>query len=315
MRTALSALTLCLTLSGCRDEPATSGAAPTVETSEKAIVDAVEKSEKAIVDTVEKSPADDSSVDAVGTEPPIVRVLDAGREPRRVLDQPPVAGERDVELAMDLASLSRTAGAPSTMLVSLRWSTSAAADVPSRFAVQRGEMKMGGSEMSDAEKKVVDAIVEMYSKVAGEAHRRGPGHVEVVQTKGAATRPSVAWMLHAFSVAPPTEALGIGAKWTTESKSEASGQPCTESRTYEITAMDAQQITAALAIEQRCGGGSAPSTSTMLKGDLQLAPNDALAIAGEIAGTHTMAFPAAADDPEPMPAVESKLGFRLTTRE
>jgi hypothetical protein len=148
MRARIHGVALCMALVGCRDPPPETGTSATS--------------------------TEESIIDAAGSDAPIVRVLDVGREPRRMLEQPPRSGERDVELVMEMSALGDPSRAPSTMHVSVRWSTSAATDVPRRFAVQGAELKMGGAPASGAEVTVVDGLATMYAQIG--AHRRAGDH-------------------------------------------------------------------------------------------------------------------------------------------
>jgi hypothetical protein len=295
MRPTIRALMLTISLAGfaCRDEPPATAATSSTP-----------------------SPIDEPVIDAVGAEAPIVRVLDAGREPRVALEQPPIAGERNVQLEMEMSPLGYPSGAPMTMRMTLKWSASATDAVPWRFALERAELKL--ADAGSAEQKAVDALAAMYAQAAGHARRRGPAHLEIVQTKGMTSQPSVPWMLHLFAFAPPSEALGPGAKWTTDSQVDVDGQRCSASLRYEIIDIGAQELTARLAATQRCAPvpgttESEPTMTTTMTGELRFVPTDALAIAGEITCTLATSFPVSADDADAPKELDATMRLRLST--
>jgi hypothetical protein len=218
------ALTLTLALAACPDEP-----------------------EPASAETPPAPAVDETVIMAVGTEPPIVRVLDAGGEPRVLLERGPVARDRQVQIAWDMSPLGRPSHEGMHMRLALTWSASDDREIPSRFSVEHADVTM--ADVSGGEMRVGELMGSFYALIGGHARRHGPAHVEFVQTAGMTTQPAVPWMLHLFAFAPPSEALGPGARWTMQSKTDEDEQSCTELRTYELVEVQADEITARLQIE------------------------------------------------------------------
>ena len=258
--------------------------------------------------------------DAVGTEPPIVRVLEPGREPRASLERPSIARERRIEIVMGMAS---TGGGdvPDNLRIVSTWSAPAARSEVWRFDVQSAGLTMPGGNTKGAEAAVTKAIASLYEQSVGRARQLGPAHVEIAQTQGMSTSPSMSWLLHLFVFAPPADALGPGAEWTSETKFVQDGLSCADQRTYELVAIDASVITARLHAESHCDAPTGatdaiPTSRQTLNGELRFDPSDVLATSGEIASTLVVTFPPFADarDREPM-TLETRMNVRLATIE
>jgi hypothetical protein len=290
MRSIVSLQLMALSLVACPDEPA-----PTTAASPPAVT------------------TPDPVVDAVGTEP-IVRVLDAGREPRSPLARDPIAREREVEIAIDMSS-GEPRDAPGRMRFVARWTAAADRDMPGSFSVLRADMATPrGAPAGGEEKAIFAAIAAAYGQVEGHVRRRGPADLEFIQTKGLDTKPSVPWLLHLFSFAPPTDALGPGARWTTESNGDHDGMSCTDVRTYEIVAVAPQEITARIDAKLQCSASATerlPSAVYTMTGELRFDPADALATSGRITSRMDTTFPPFPDDPSHEP---NTLAFTMELR-
>ncbi len=149
-----------------------------------------------------------------GVDEPTIRLLDAGREPRRQLVYQPQALSREVVL-----SLRPSTGSPYGFPVKLTldWRSSApGSDLAHyEFAVRQALFDMGGRQGNpDVFEKVAHKNLQFgFESVRGYVAVAASDHVTSVQTSETPTSPSVPFLLHALLVPLPTEPVGPGARW------------------------------------------------------------------------------------------------------
>jgi hypothetical protein len=215
------------------------------------------------------------------------------REPRAVLAYAPGGDERIALVEQNVPGLGDAA--PMSLQLRLKWSTppTGPSGVRRHFAVLDASTPTPPGA-SEGEAQILAAIGGMYEQIEGYAAVPGPGRLEVVQTKGLPSAPSVPWMLHSLAVPLPGEALGVGARWTVHGTSMRRELRCTGSREYRLVASTPTGATIELKAEETCAsptqnpGASLLAQDCAFAGRVELDFADILPPTAEIDGTLTM---------------------------
>lgn len=243
-----------------------------------------------------------ASIEAIerqGAEKVTVSVTFAGAEPRRTLQYAGTGAERRGRFSWQMWMTGDEPQLAMGLDIDVRWTPRSAGEWA--FAVD-GVRGLDGSPdhpMSDDEKTVQRAIHDTIGRVGGRARMHEGSRLELAQTRGMTTQPSIAMLLYLFSIPLPAEPLGLGARWTVTDADD--------SREFEIVALTGERASVKIGAVLRPKvppGSQVPASVETITGLAELEFTDPLARAGEITFTTRWL-----DDPAGMPAQELRLSF------
>lgn len=182
------------------------------------------------------------------TEPPIeplapfVTLLDAGTEPRLLLEYAPATGPRrvDLDLERDDRPYSFVVDWVSEGASSLRWSFEVR---EARFAVLPGD--------DEEDLRRMEAIVKHYEGQRAHAAVLDSSRPELPDPGDIHGMPSVGDLLDVLVVPLPPAPIGPGARWIVTRARARGDMQSVESRTYEVEAIDGPRVSIAVHGEAR----------------------------------------------------------------
>jgi hypothetical protein len=254
---------------------------------------------------VKKGTEAESGLPSLGSEPPVVRLLDPGAEPRRVLAYAPSGMARTERLEWQVMLDAAAADDASMALaMSLDWRPPADRTGPWRFAVKRAETGVPGNP-GLGERMTIGQIDAMFADVQGRVIAHRPDHFEFHQTAGPPTKPSLLGLLHALVVPLPTEAVGIGARWEVVQTGSDEGVSTENTRRYQIVGLAhrtvALRVSGTAAWKQAAGAGldaGPPLLTEAIEGTETLNLTDILPGSADLTFvyTTTVSFPASREE-------------------
>jgi len=217
---------------------------------------------------------------AIGS-PSIVKLLDAGAQPRKQLRYAvPATFKRGIDMTMNMAAQVNAAGMAMPMGLGLKMN----GDVAVSGVAPNGDITYaltftsatsdGSADANPAMAAAMEAVKGAITSIKGSGTISSRGVVKSSKLEAGDIAQAQQMMgefttqIEELTVALPEEAVGVGAKWETRTANKAAGQTSFQKKTYEVVAIDGSVVKLKYTLEQTFPQQTI--TNPMMPGEVQM---------------------------------------------